>query len=270
MGDTELAHRHLGIRADLRGGHFAQHHGMGTGHGAATCKDLVWPRTATETDPARWQTPAGFSQGTGAEPASKSLANHHMARRLGRLAHLAFCTDTRACRPSRPPAHQEPPGGMAADRVAQGGGRAHPLLSVHLACGHIVQGVGGYRQNALAHRTRLPRTEAGSRAGALRRTQLAWFSSSCELVHRRLRIPDLRKGAIPPSGSRSARLFPQLAIPAGYQPRGSAAAARAACSELNRNHAPASGSRPDQKSAAMPVLRRSNCTPSTAQKLMTQ
>jgi SRSO17 transposase len=78
------------------------------------------------------------------------------------------------------------------------------------------------------------------------------------------------RGAIPPSGSRSARLFPQLAIPAGYQPRGSAAAARAACSELNRNHAPAAGSRPDQKSAAMPVLRRSNCTPSTAQKFMTQ
>jgi SRSO17 transposase len=76
--------------------------------------------------------------------------------------------------------------------------------------------------------------------------------------------------AIPPSGSRSARLFPQLAIPAGYQPRGSAATARAACSEFNRNHAPASGSRPGQKSAAMPVLRRSNCTPRTAQKFMTQ
>ena len=78
------------------------------------------------------------------------------------------------------------------------------------------------------------------------------------------------RGAIPPSGSRSARLFPQLAIPAGYQPRGSAAAARAACSELNRNHATTSGSRPGQKPAAMPVLRRSNCTPSTAQKFMTQ
>ena len=75
---------------------------------------------------------------------------------------------------------------------------------------------------------------------------------------------------IPPSGPRPARLFPQLAIPAGYRPGGSAAASRAAHSKLDRHHAPAAGYRPGQKSAAVPVLRRSKCTLGTAQKFMTQ
>jgi len=75
---------------------------------------------------------------------------------------------------------------------------------------------------------------------------------------------------IPPSGPRPARLFPQLAIPAGYQPRGSATASRTPHSKLDRHHAPAAGYRPGQKPATMPMLHRSNCTPSTAQKFMTQ
>ena len=42
---------------------------------------------------------------------------------------------------------------------------------------------------------------------------------------------------ISPSGPRSTMLFPELAIPDGYRPRGSAATARASHPELDRNHA---------------------------------
>jgi SRSO17 transposase len=68
---------------------------------------------------------------------------------------------------------------------------------------------------------------------------------------------------IPPSAPRAAGLFPQLAIPAGYRPRGSAAPARAAHPELHCDHATAARSRPRQKPAAMSVLRRADRAPST-------
>jgi SRSO17 transposase len=75
---------------------------------------------------------------------------------------------------------------------------------------------------------------------------------------------------IPPSGPRSQRLFAQLAIPTGYRPRGSTAAPRAAHCELHCDHAPASRSRPDQKPAAMSMLRRSNRGSRLAQNFLTQ
>jgi SRSO17 transposase len=75
---------------------------------------------------------------------------------------------------------------------------------------------------------------------------------------------------IPPSEPRPATLFPQLAIPDGYRPRGSAATARTAHPELHCDHAPTARSRPGQKPAAMSMLRRSNYTPGTAKKFMTQ
>src|SRR5579863_98828 len=75
---------------------------------------------------------------------------------------------------------------------------------------------------------------------------------------------------IPPSASRATGLFPAPTVPEGYKPRGSAAAPRAAHSKLDCNHETATGSGPRQKPAAMSMLRRSNRTPSTAQKFMTQ
>jgi SRSO17 transposase len=59
---------------------------------------------------------------------------------------------------------------------------------------------------------------------------------------------------IPPSGPRSARLFPAVALSEGYRPRGSAAAARTSHPKLDRNHAPSPDRRSGQNSAAMPVL----------------
>jgi SRSO17 transposase len=75
---------------------------------------------------------------------------------------------------------------------------------------------------------------------------------------------------IPPSGSRSARMFPQLAVPHGYRPRGSAAADPTPYSQLDRNHAPKADRRTGQKPVAMPMLRRSNRNTTAIQEVMTQ
>jgi SRSO17 transposase len=75
---------------------------------------------------------------------------------------------------------------------------------------------------------------------------------------------------IPPSGPRSARPFPQLAVPDGYRPRGAAAADPASLPQLDRNHAPKIDRRAGQTPVAMPMLRRSNRQTSAAQEIMTQ
>ena len=62
-------------------------------------------------------------------------------------------------------------------------------------------------------------------------------------------------------------MFQAPAIPEGYRPRGSTAAARAAHSKLDCDHAPTARSRPRQKLAAMSVLRRSNHEPGESTKL---
>jgi SRSO17 transposase len=75
---------------------------------------------------------------------------------------------------------------------------------------------------------------------------------------------------IPPSEPRSTTLFPKLAIPDGYRPRGSAATARASHPKLDRNHASTIDRRARQKPATMSVLQLCNRKTVTAQKLMTQ
>jgi len=63
---------------------------------------------------------------------------------------------------------------------------------------------------------------------------------------------------IPPLGPDSARMFPQLAVPDGYRPRGSAAAHPASCSKLDRHRAPQVDRRAGPRTVAMPMLRRSD------------
>ena len=75
---------------------------------------------------------------------------------------------------------------------------------------------------------------------------------------------------ISPSGPRSTTLFPELAVPDGYRPRGSAATARTSHTELDRNHASTADRRSRQKPAAMSLLQRPNRRTVTAQKFMTQ
>jgi SRSO17 transposase len=63
---------------------------------------------------------------------------------------------------------------------------------------------------------------------------------------------------IPPSGPRSAGLFAEPAVPAGYRPRGSAAAARAPHPQLDRQHALPPDRRAGADPAAMSMLLRAN------------
>jgi SRSO17 transposase len=75
---------------------------------------------------------------------------------------------------------------------------------------------------------------------------------------------------IPPSGPRSATLFPQLAVPDGYRPRGSAATARASHPKLDRHRPSTADRRARQKPAAMSMLQCSNRRTVSAQKVVTQ
>jgi SRSO17 transposase len=75
---------------------------------------------------------------------------------------------------------------------------------------------------------------------------------------------------IPPSGPRSARPFPQLAVSDGYRPRGAAAADPTSLPQLDRNHAPKVDRRAGQTPVAMPMLHRSNRKTNAAQEIMTQ
>ena len=75
---------------------------------------------------------------------------------------------------------------------------------------------------------------------------------------------------IPPSAPRSTAMFQAAGVPEGYRPRGSTAAARAAHSKHDCDHAPTARSRPHQTLAAVSVLRRSDQKPGEVQNFMTQ
>jgi SRSO17 transposase len=78
------------------------------------------------------------------------------------------------------------------------------------------------------------------------------------------------RGTIPPSGPRSATLFPELAVPNGYRPRGSADTARTSHPKLNRDHASTTDRCSRQKPAPMSMLQPSARNILAAQKFVTQ
>jgi hypothetical protein len=63
---------------------------------------------------------------------------------------------------------------------------------------------------------------------------------------------------IPPSGVGSTEGLPEPAIPRGYRPRGSTAAAATARTKLDCRHAPTTDRSSRHRPAAMPLLRRSD------------
>ena len=75
---------------------------------------------------------------------------------------------------------------------------------------------------------------------------------------------------IPPSAPGSARPFPELAIPGGFRPRGSAATARTPHPQLDHNHALANDCRPRQDTATMSMLQSANRKTIAAEQFMTQ
>ena len=78
------------------------------------------------------------------------------------------------------------------------------------------------------------------------------------------------RATIPPSAARSSGTLPKLAVPGGYRPGGSAAAARTACSEFDRDNAPTAHCSSRSDVAAMPMLCRADSKIGAAQKLVTQ
>jgi len=87
---------------------------------------------------------------------------------------------------------------MVPDRMACRRTRANEILSVHAARKHQPPRLGERHQAAVADRARLPGPQTGARAWPLRGARVAWLSSSRHAVHRRIRIPDLRKGSDSP------------------------------------------------------------------------
>jgi hypothetical protein len=79
--------------------------------------------------------------------------------------------------------------------MAIGRTRADQVFSIYAACDHQPPCPGKRYQAALADRARLPGPQTGTRTRTLRRPRMAGFSPSRHTVHRRLWIPDLRKGS---------------------------------------------------------------------------
>ena len=108
---------------------------------------------------------------------------------LNRLAHAAGRSERAAS------------AGVAADRVAEGTSRAHPVLVVHLAGGWEARRTGAVGQASLDHRTGLPGAEARTGTGALRRTRLARIPPSRHALHRGLWVPGVREEPFFPLGA---------------------------------------------------------------------
>jgi len=79
-----------------------------------------------------------------------------------------------------------------------------------------------------------------------------------------------QRAMIPPSANRSARMFPEIALPDGYRPRGSPVAARTPRSKLDRDHAPAPHRRPRENTPALPMLRRAHRKTITTEEFVMQ
>jgi hypothetical protein len=75
---------------------------------------------------------------------------------------------------------------------------------------------------------------------------------------------------IPPSGLRSAGLFPDLVVSDGYRPRGSPIAASTTCPKFDRHHAPTAHRCYRHMPATMPMLSRSKPEAIKADLSMTQ
>src|SRR6201993_1373863 len=93
--------------------------------------------------------------------------------------------------------------------MAGGRTRTGPRLALDAARRNLVRALGRSDEDAMADRTRLSRTQAGSWARPLRRPRMARLSPSRKSLHCGLRIPGLRKGDDFP-----LRTFSRLARPA--------------------------------------------------------
>jgi len=119
---------------------------------------------------------------------------------------LPICSGSRSRRPSGQLAPRASTRGMAPDRMAHGRGTSHQVLAIERRGGCDSDRPRPPRQGALAHRTRLPRTQRRDRDRPLRRTGVGRLSSPRSLMHRRIRVSGSRAcSAFPPCASRLPR-----------------------------------------------------------------
>ena len=133
-----------------------------------------------------------FAQGAGLRVERRPMAERHVARGHESGARLSLRCSTSELRLLPHGARRRAPVRVVAARMAAGRRRTTEVLPVHTARQHPDPGVGQSHQTALAHRARLPRTQARVRFGSLRGAQLARLPSSCNPFHRCLRVPASR------------------------------------------------------------------------------
>ena len=192
-------------------GILSTHDGLGAGHGAAAAEEVVGPRTATEADAARRQASAGLGQGACAWPAEASLAH----RSNGAKARPSRCPRAlRACafasRIATTGADRQPAGRMAADRMARRartsrpntGSRPFPTTSPSDRLVDIAK---------LRWRIERDYQELKQEVGLGHFEGRGWrgFHHHATLCIAAYGFLISERETIPPSGPRSARLFPQ-------------------------------------------------------------
>src|ERR1700730_8848665 len=141
----------------------------------------------------RWACAAGVARGVALMDASygsnSALRAGISALALSYVAGIVSTVKVRAVSD-----RGEPQQRMSVERVTRGRVCAHQVLALDPRQEDFVPTSGRHRQNALAHRARLPGPQAGNRARALRGAWMAGLPPSRHTVHRGLWVPDLRAG----------------------------------------------------------------------------
>ncbi|CAO3352415.1 Transposase [Azospirillum palustre] len=177
----------------------------------------VWPPGVEPLPPKPWsgkgRPPKLLRRAPGHEPISvKALAGglalRDVAGRHERAIGLPFRRRSRSCRAPRRGTGGASSGGVAADRMARGRREADQILVVDPAGDNAARRLGRDRQIAVAHRARLPRTQAGTRSRPLQGPRMARIPPSRDAVHRRLRFPNQGTGGDSPLRTTSLRAPP--------------------------------------------------------------
>ena len=246
------AQRDHRARARLHRGHPAEHPRPAGGRSA-------------RPQPAR----RGARQGARGGPAGGGLAHRHLARGHGGLARLALrpaAGADRACG-----AWVEPgAGGMAADRVARGRGRADQILALHLPEDMPLEAL--VDRAKLRWRIERDYQELKQELGLGHYEGRGWrgFHHHATLCIAAYGFLVSERETIPPSGPRTAAKREEPALPAGYRPRGAADPTRAARPELDRDPPPPPHRRARQHPRAMSLLPRATKPSGRETTFMTQ
>ena len=198
---------------------------MGTGHRTAAAKQGR-ARAAPKLSAGTAIIEPDLGQGDRARTAARSLAHDQVAGRYERAAVLALCARSRSCRRIAITIARRPNRRVAADRMAEGRGRADQILALDASARHRVPTIWSTWPNcagSLSATTRNSNRNSGS--GIIEGRGWRGFHHHATLCIAAYGFLISERETIPPSGPATAAFFPQLAVPDGYRPRGSAIAA---------------------------------------------